>query len=113
MSEDTWVDEKMKTNCVVFDRSRQEFMMITNGKCVLDHSSPEAYAKVHNGCGCKFRPHEAIVLRIIGFMKTRPIHGWSYITVEENADLVPAPRNSEWFMRAFHSRRTRYSLGRL
>lgn len=118
MTEDTWVNEQMKTNCVVFDRSRKEFMLITNGKCILDHSSPEAYEKAHDDCdgkvcGCKYRPYEAIVLRIIGFTKTRPIYGWSYITIPEDADLEPAPMNTEWFMRALHSRRTRYSLGRL
>jgi hypothetical protein len=110
---DTWVNPLLQTNCVAFNKDTKEFLLITNGICTLDHSTQAGYTKDHARCGCKFRPYEGIVLRIIGFERSRPIHGWMYVTILEGTRLEPAPDNKNWFMRAFQSRITQFSIGRL
>ena len=50
-------------NALMFDTQAKEFVKVTNGICVLDHSSPEGYAASHNGGVCVYAPHEAIALR--------------------------------------------------
>jgi len=98
---DIWIDPQLQTNRVAFNKDTKEFIIVTNGTCILDHSSPEGYAKDHINCGCKYRPHEGIVLRIIGFEDDIPIHGWTYVSIPKGANLEPAPANKEWFIHAF------------
>jgi hypothetical protein len=110
---DTWINPLLAANCCAFNKDTKEFVLINNGICTLNHSTPAGYAKDHVNCGCRFRPFEGIVLRIIGFEKCRPIYGWTYISIPKEANLEPAPGNKEWFMRAFQARLTKYSVGRL
>jgi hypothetical protein len=76
---DTWTKDKhgrtFGTNVVVYDEHAKELVLITNGKCTLDHSSPEAYAVTHNhpdrGHGCIYEPSEGIAVRsFVNFMPT-------------------------------------------
>ncbi len=113
--EDRWANEALKVNCVVFNEDTKEFLMVSNGICTKNHKNPDEYAKDHpkGDRGCIFRPYEGIALRIIGHNKGRPIYGWTYIKIPADANLTPAPKNHEWFLRAFSARRTKYCLGRL
>lgn len=84
---DTWL-APFKMNMVCFDKHSKEFVRISNGKCVLDHSSPEAFKAAHVD-GCVYVPHEATALRVVGATKTRdPIIGYTYRAVNV-ADLTP------------------------
>jgi hypothetical protein len=57
-------------NRVVFDSHAKEYVVVSNGKCTLDHSSPEGFRTSHqqigefSGCReCEYAPSEAIALR--------------------------------------------------
>lgn len=69
-------------NTIAFDKEAKEYVLITNGKCRLDHSSPEAYAQSHNGKECQYVPSEAIALRTLGLHHGKPIIGWTYRQVK-------------------------------
>ena len=86
---DTWVDEKLKTNCIAFDSENKEHVMISNGRCTLDHSSPEAFRLSHKredgSTGCCYEPSEAIAIRVIGTStldKAKLTLAWTYRKVD-------------------------------
>lgn len=93
---DTWVNPELSLGATAYDKRVKEFVRITNGKCTLDHSSPEGFHKAHeatNGC-CHYTPCEAIAIRCTGVTKTGdPIVGFTYRAVDI-ADLVPAQPSS-------------------
>jgi len=49
-------------NVVLFDSFAKEPVLVTNGRCLLNHESPEGYAATHAN-GCVFVQDEAIALR--------------------------------------------------
>lgn len=80
---DTWVNDKLKTNCIAFDSENKEHVMISNGRCTLDHSSPEGFKAAHEKdgkmCGCCYEPSEAIALRVLGFhAEAKLTIAWTY-----------------------------------
>lgn len=55
-------------NQVMFDTHAKEYVMVSNGRCKLDHSSVEAYRKSHQTQDgilgeCVYEPCEAIAIR--------------------------------------------------
>lgn len=87
---DTWVNPELCLNAVAYDKRVKEFVRITNGKCTLDHSSPQAFRKSHHGRGCHYTPCEAAAIRCVGVTKSGdPIVAYTYRSVDI-ADLVPA-----------------------
>jgi hypothetical protein len=82
---DTWVNDKLKMNCIAFDSENKEHVLITNGRCTLDHSSPDAFRESHKredgSCGCHYEPSEAIAIRVIGtntLDKAKLTLAWTY-----------------------------------
>lgn len=76
---------QFKVGDVCFDTEMKEHVLITNGECVLDHSSPEAYKKSHEGHDeCVYAPHECIAIRCIGTEVIEatdsivPLCAWTY-----------------------------------
>lgn len=65
---DGWRVKRLPTfgmNRVMFDSQAKELVLVTNGACILDHSSPESFQRSHNGCECQYAPSESIALRPI------------------------------------------------
>jgi len=61
-----------RMNRVVYDEHAKEYVIVTNGSCLLDHSSADAFRASHNSTDseymsmnghCLYRPSEAIALR--------------------------------------------------
>ena len=67
---------------IAFDKIAKEHVLISNGTCTLDHSTPEAYAIAHKGKTCVYAPSEAIAIRYLGYHKGKPILGWTYRGVD-------------------------------
>lgn len=94
---DTWVDG-FGSGQVCYDNYAKEYVKITNGTCVLDHSSREAFKKSHDEraaitgqCGCVYVPSEAIALRCVGVIgKGDPVIAFTYRKVD-HTHLTPAP----------------------
>ena len=89
---DTWINGfEMSQTC--YDKQAKEIVHITNGKCTLDHSSPEAYKVAHSNNGCIFSPHEAAALRVVGTTKNGdPIIAFTYRAVIAD-QLTPLKTN--------------------
>jgi hypothetical protein len=114
---DRWTKDKdgkqFGTNVIVWDSHAKEHVLITNGKCTLDHSSPEAFAVTHNhaehGNGCLYEPSEGVAVRpLVSFMPTDNSVtvqlGWTYrglnpellkvsesMTVEQFKEMLSSP----------------------
>lgn len=103
-------------NKVFFNRATKEKCLLTNGKCVLDHSGKKAYEESHKGGQCLYEPSEAIVLRVVGFDKKsgRPIMAFTYIGVNpaELGDQCWEGEEKE-FMDFIFARRSKYNIGRV
>ncbi len=90
---DKWTNDKLKTNCVAFDKHAKEYVMVSNGKCTLDHSTPEAFKFSHqhnDGTnGCFYEASEAIALR--PFVESDSVLiAWTYRKVnQEDLQVVP------------------------
>ena len=99
MSEDRWVNDELKIGCIVYDEEAKEKVKISNGKCILDHSSPAAYASDHaEGGGCLLEPHEAVAIRPLGFEKGgKLVLAWTYRQVKTNY-LGVCPGNTTEFV---------------
>lgn len=100
---DTWIKDKygkpFGTNVAVYDRASKDIVLISNGVCTLDHTSPDAYKLSHAASvGCVYAPSEAVALRVIGERKRRkrksePLVAWSYVGVRpENLCVVSSDR---------------------
>lgn len=61
---DSWTSEVVNNELGV-DTATDEFVLVTNGRCVLDHSTADAYAKAHTD-GCRFFPCEGLVFVMEG-----------------------------------------------
>lgn len=49
---------------ILFDEQAKEYVKVSNGRCVLDHTSSEKFAEAHKGHpDCLYAPSEAIALR--------------------------------------------------
>jgi hypothetical protein len=68
MKQDSWTRDKngkqFATGVTCFDWHAKEEVVISNGKCILDHSSSDAYAVTHADSGCIYEPSEAVALRV-------------------------------------------------
>ena len=107
--------EMFKVNDVCFDKEMNEHVLISNGKCVLDHSHTEAYKNSHEGLAdCVFKPYEAIAIRCVGVETIEaidakvPVCGWVYRTV--NADHL---RKSNVTIEEFRSWMQAATAGRM
>lgn len=89
---DTFID--FKVGDWAFDSYAKETVKISNCKCVLDHTNPEAYKVSHRvhvfdrgphefeACGCRMTACEAIALRVVGANARRPVIAFTYRQVE-------------------------------
>jgi hypothetical protein len=104
-------------NQIAFDRDTKDYVLITNGKCTLDHSNPEAFQLAHkaNNGSCHYEPSEAIAIRIIGMHNNRPVVGWTYVSVRLQSLSCSTPMQSlkPMFDCIIGGKRTRYSVGRI
>lgn len=57
---DCWLQD-FKMNDVLRDTTTGEFVILTNGICVLPHTTTEEYKKAHATNGCRFKPYEGLV----------------------------------------------------
>jgi hypothetical protein len=74
-----------KMNSVMFDTFAKEHVKVSNGICVLDHTSTEGYAKTHisgDGDSCVYAPHEAIALRPFIDESGHVTVGWTHRAVD-------------------------------
>lgn len=62
---------------IVFDEHAKEYVQMSNGKCVLAHSSSEAFKAEHVDGGCKYAPSEAIALRPSFNRRVGNAHQWA------------------------------------
>jgi hypothetical protein len=75
---DQWV-APFANRMVVWDQFAKEPVMITNGTCIHDHSSPEAFKLAHpDNAPCKFTPCEGVVVRVISACEGVPFIAWTY-----------------------------------
>lgn len=103
-----------RINRVVFDEHAKEYVMVTNGKCVLDHSTPDAFRTSHIGTPlthpdlpgralipveCQYAPSEAIALRVLTSDGGKVSVGWTYRTVDP-CDLRPLKADDEQRVKA-------------
>jgi hypothetical protein len=87
-----------KMNAIMWDAFSKEHVKVSNGKCVLDHTSPEGFAKTHIGLGvgCVFAPNEAIALRPFIREDGTVTVGWTYRSVDaSNLRAVDKPESIE------------------
>ena len=78
---DSWI-KPFEMGMTCYDKQAKEFVHITNGLCILDHSSPEAFKTAHTS-GCIYAPSEAVALRVIGNTKNGdPIIAFTYRGVD-------------------------------
>jgi hypothetical protein len=94
---DIWL--RFGMNAVVYDRQAKEVVKITNGKCTLDHSSPEGFRATHTRpdghVGCQYVPCEAVALRCVGVdAKGNPRMAFTYRQVDP--DQLSAAEESAW-----------------
>jgi len=84
------MSETIKVGDIAFDIKHKEYVLITNGRCIKDHSSPEAFVASHKE-DCVYAPNEAIALRMIPEVHSGPTLVWTYIGVNaEDLSTVSA-----------------------
>lgn len=69
ISEDEVEDtEPFKVGHVYYDQEMREYVLVSNGRCVLNHSSPKAFEIDHEKgtTDCVYAPTEATVIRCRG-----------------------------------------------
>lgn len=79
-----------RQNRVVYDQAAKEYVVVSNGRCVLDHSSPEKFARTHEHVvttmqtrrECQFAPSEAIALRPLISDAGKVSIAWTYRAVD-------------------------------
>lgn len=78
---------------VLFDEHAKEYVLISNGRCVLNHTDPKAYTESHKGGECQYAHSEAIALR--PFVSNGKVAlAWTYRTVNP-CDLRPVSNEAE------------------
>lgn len=80
---DRWISP-VKVNEIGRDALDGRYVLVTNGDCVLDHSTQDAYQKAHAATGCQFRPCEGLVFEMDGTL----LVSWSMENVRDR-ELVP------------------------
>jgi hypothetical protein len=82
---DMYIRADVATNKLAYDHENKEIVLVTNGTCVLDHSSRGNFAESHKTCGCRFEAFEAIAPRVCGVHidNGRPIMAWVYKHVRD------------------------------
>ena len=84
-----------KQGSVMFDSHAKEYVKISNGKCVLRHDSPAAFAADHpEKCECTFAPSEAYALRAIVHRDGTVGVAWTYRAVNP-VNLEPMTKNQQ------------------
>jgi len=113
---DEWVGNS-RTGDVAWDNQAKEYVLITNGKCILAHDTPESYAAAHKGGGCQYVPHEGIALRVVGVHNGKPVVAWTYRGVDHAHLSKPTGDMTADDFRAMmdggHARRTAHYCGRV
>ena len=94
---DTWA--RFGANAVCFDMQAKEIVKITNGRCTLDHTSPEGFKASHSHAdgsfGCVYEPSEAVALRCVGVdAKGNPRMAFTYRAV--NPDSLRSADPASW-----------------
>lgn len=87
-------------NAVVWDMDAKELVKITNGACVLDHSTPAAFKASHAADmgSCIFEPSEAVALRLSHLdAKGRACFGWAYVSIKGHSLSGSSPDAVETF----------------
>jgi len=83
---------------IVFDQHTKEYVRVSNGKCVLDHSTQAAFKtshtiKLYGSESCQFAPSEAIALRV-ACVNGKVSVAWTYRAVNP-CDLRPVSAETE------------------
>lgn len=105
-----------KMNEVLFDGQAKEYVKVTNGHCVLDHSSTEGFHASHKGyVDCMFAPSEAVALRPFIGEDGQVSVAWTYRGVDAcHLQEVSSPEGVEkQFERVFNGKRKEGFIGRI
>ncbi len=89
-----------KQGQVLFDEHAKEFVRVSNGKCVLNHESPERYKEAHGTGDCIYAPSEAIALRVI-IQDGKPLIAWTYRAVDPCSLSPVEPRVAQQIAEQF------------
>jgi hypothetical protein len=103
-------------NRVCFDRHAKEYVLVTNGECLYDHSSTLAWGKNHSsGRPCEYKASEAIALRPL-VENGKVVLAWTYRAVRhedlqavQNADEIKETH----FNAILQKRRSARFIGRI
>jgi hypothetical protein len=79
-----------KQGAVLFDEMAKEYVKVSNGICILDHTSTEGFAASHQGGQCQFAPHEALALRPLIDDAGKVQVAWTYRSVNACDLSVPS-----------------------
>lgn len=106
--------KKPELNEIWWNKANKEFCMISNMKCIHDHSSQEGFQKNHPA-ECEYEAHEAIVLRVLnvpGFV--RMAVGFTYVGVDiKDLDhLETSDFTKELFTKILCGKKTKFNVGR-
>jgi hypothetical protein len=74
-----WIDN-VKMNDVTRDANTNEFILVTNGICIYDHSDTTAFKEGHkvNDGHCCYEPWEGIVFQT----EDMTVKGWSMLEIK-------------------------------
>jgi hypothetical protein len=89
-----------QSGVIMFDMLMKEHVKISNGICVLDHSSTEGYAATH-APDCVYKPHEGIALRPWIAEDGDVTINWVYRHVEAADLVVLTPADQEQVQKRF------------